>query len=106
MTFGIVLLSWVFFRAQTLDSALLAITKVFSFDFSFPFIGATSSLINSIFVLTVGLLFDLFLFRTKIHLEHFGRKFTPFKIAVIVTVIILMLSLFYSSSNNFIYFQF
>ena len=106
ITFSIVLLSWVFFRSQDLNSAFLAIKNIFQFNFSSPFIGDINLVINSIIVLSIGILFDLYLFNKKIDLENFASKFNILKIAIISSVIILLINLFYSTSNNFIYFQF
>jgi len=106
ITFCIVLLSWVFFRAQDLHSASLAIRKIFQFNLGMPLIGNMSVMATSIFVLTIGIVFDLYLFNKKIDLEVLGAKFSSVKIAVVATVIITLINLFYSSSNNFIYFQF
>ena len=106
ITFAVVLLAWVFFRAQGLDTALFAIKKIFEFDLSGLFIGNINTVINSVVMLLVGISFDLFLFNKKIHLETFASKFSPLKIGIICSVIILLINLFYSTSNNFIYFQF
>lgn len=106
LTFIIVLISWVFFRAQTLDSALLAVRKIFDFDFSSLFIGDMNHFANSILVLTLGLLFDFYLRIKNINLENFGAKFNITKIISFATLIVVILTLFYSTSNNFIYFQF
>jgi alginate O-acetyltransferase complex protein AlgI len=106
ITFSIVLFSWIFFRSQDLNSAILAINKIILFDFSSPFIGDINVVVNSIFVLSIGILFDLYLLNKKIDLENFGAKFSVLKIAILSTVIIVLINLFYSTSNNFIYFQF
>ncbi|WP_166966410.1 MBOAT family O-acyltransferase [Yeosuana marina] len=106
ITFTIVLFSWIFFRAQSLNSATIAIKKIIQFDFSMPFIGDINSVINAILVLSMGILFDLYIFNKKIDLENFGAKFSITKIAIISSVIIILINLFYSTSNNFIYFQF
>jgi len=106
ITFSIVLFSWIFFRAQDLDAAFLAIQTILLFDFSAPFIGDINLVVNSIIVLSIGLLFDLYLFNKKIDLENFGAKFSPLKIGIISSIIIVLINLFYSTSNNFIYFQF
>ncbi len=106
VTFVVVLVSWVFFRAQTFDSAIFAIQKIFSSDYHLPFIGNTNTVVNSLVVLLIGILFDLFLFNKKIKLEDLGTNFSPLKIAIIGTIIIVLINLFYSTSNNFIYFQF
>lgn len=106
LTFSIVLLSWVFFRSQDIDSALLAIHRIFQFNFSFPFIGDINLIVNSITVLSMGIVFDLYLFNKKIDLEKLASNLNILKITVISSVIILLIILFYSTSNNFIYFQF
>lgn len=106
LTFSIVLFSWIFFRSQDLNSAILAINRIISFDFSSPFIGDIIIASNSVFVLTIGILFDFYLLNKKIDLENFGAQFSSLKVALISTVIIILINLFYSTSNNFIYFQF
>ncbi|GAL64917.1 hypothetical protein JCM19300_21 [Algibacter lectus] len=106
ITFSIVLFSWIFFRAQDLNTAILALKKIFQLDFSYPFIGDINVVANSIIVLSIGLLFDLYLFNKKIDLENLGAKFSLLKISIISSIIILLVILFYSTSNNFIYFQF
>jgi len=106
ITFSIVLFSWIFFRSKDLSSAILAIKKIILFDFSVPFIGNYYLLINCIILLSIGILFDLYLFNKNIDLENFGAKFNMIKIAIITSIIIVLINLFYSTSNNFIYFQF
>jgi D-alanyl-lipoteichoic acid acyltransferase DltB (MBOAT superfamily) len=105
-TFSVVLFSWIFFRSQDTSSAVLAIKKIIAFDFYSPFIGDINVVGNSILVLSIGIIFDLYLFNKKINLEVFGSRFSPLKIASLATVIIVLINLFYSTSNNFIYFQF
>lgn len=105
-TFSVVLFSWIFFRSQDTSSAVLAIKKIIAFDFSSPFIGDINVVGNSILVLSIGIIFDLYLFNKKINLEVFGSRFSTLKIASLATVIIVLINLFYSTSNNFIYFQF
>lgn len=106
ITFPVVLLSWVFFRSKDLNSAFIAINKIFNFDFSMPFIGDITIVMNSLIVLSIGIIFDLYLFNKKINLENFGKHFSIVKISIISTIIIILINLFYSTSNNFIYFQF
>ena len=105
-TFAIVLLAWVFFRAQNLKDAIIAIKAMFSLDYGMPFIGDVTVVLNSLVVLSLGVLFDTYLFRNKIHLENLGTTYSPLKISIISTVIIMIIVLFYSTSQNFIYFQF
>ncbi len=106
LTFTIVLLAWVFFRAPTLDIATDALKSIFSFHYEKPFIGDMSIMINSIFVLCIGLTFDFYLFKKNIRLEKYGANFSMLKIVIISSVIIILMNLFYSKSDNFIYFQF
>jgi D-alanyl-lipoteichoic acid acyltransferase DltB (MBOAT superfamily) len=106
VTFSIVLISWIFFRAKTTSSALIAVKKIVVLDFHAPFIGDINVLISSIFVLMLGLLFDIFLHQKNIFLEELGQNLKPLQIAIFATIIILLVNLFYSTSQNFIYFQF
>ncbi|MDP2527926.1 MBOAT family O-acyltransferase [Maribacter dokdonensis] len=106
ITFFIVLIAWIFFRATTLNSAIIATKKILLFKGGIPFIGDINVLANSLFVLTIGIAFDYFLFKKNIALENFGKNFTPLKIVVFCSILIIFINLFYSTSNNFIYFQF
>lgn len=106
ITFLLVLLAWIFFRAQTLDTALIALRKFVFFQPGLPFVGDINVLGNSLFLLSIGICFDYYLFKSKISLEKFGTNFSIAKISIISCILILMINLFYSSSNNFIYFQF
>lgn len=106
ITFGITLIAWIFFRTQTLDESIFAVKKIFSTDYGIPFIGDINVLAKCLFVLGIGILFDSFLFKSKSHLEEFGSTFSPIKISVFASVVLMLIILFYSSANNFIYFQF
>ncbi len=106
ITFFVVLIAWIFFRAPSLESALYAVREIFAFDFNMPFIGDINVLVNSFLLLALGISFDLFLFKKKKALEHLGKTFKPLEIVLFSTVLVLIISLFYSTSNNFIYFQF
>ena len=61
---------------------------------------------NSILMLFIGLLFDSYLYFKKVNLEDLGSKLNLSKIIVFCSVVIVLINLFYSSSDNFIYFQF
>lgn len=106
ITFVIVLFAWIFFRAQDLNSASLAIERIFLFDLSAPYFGDINVITSSIVLLSIGILFDFYLFKRKVNLEDFGAKLSTLNIAIISTIIITLINLFYSTSNNFIYFQF
>lgn len=105
-TFTIVGFAWIFFRAANVKSALTVISGILKCSFSAPFINDINLLINSAFVLLTGLVFDWYLFKRKIQLEHLGERLSFIKIIFFIVIAILLITLFYSNSNNFIYFQF
>lgn len=105
-TFLIVLISWIFFRAQDLKSALFILNKLLEMNFTLEFNNYLNLIIKLSFFLTLGLSFDLFLFKKNIPLEDIGKNFSFMKLTGWITLLILMLTLFYSTSENFIYFQF
>ena len=106
ITFITVLFSWIFFRAENLESSIFAISKIFQFNLSFPIISNINIMTNSILMLFIGLLFDSYLYFKKVNLEDLGSKLNLSKIIVFCSVVIVLINLFYSSSDNFIYFQF
>ncbi|WP_299458168.1 MBOAT family O-acyltransferase [uncultured Microscilla sp.] len=105
-TFLIVLVAWVFFRAKDLKSALFILNKLFEMNFALNFNNYLNLIIKLSFFLTLGVSFDFFLFKKKIPLENIGKDFSLIKLIGWITLLILMLTLFYSNSENFIYFQF
>lgn len=105
-TFPVVLISWVFFRSQTLDDSFFILSSIFYFDFSFPVISDIGVIVTSFFVLFIGLVFDIVLKVRKNHLESFGMYLNNKVYIIFSSFIIMLLVLFYSSSDQFIYFQF
>jgi alginate O-acetyltransferase complex protein AlgI len=105
-TFPVVLISWVFFRSQTLDDSFFILSSIFYFDFSYPVISDISIIVTSFFVLLIGLVFDILLKVKKTDLETFGMYLNIKVYIFYSTFIIMLLVLFYSSSEQFIYFQF
>ncbi len=105
-TFIVVLFSWIFFRTQDIGEALLFCKKIFACNFMAPFIGDINVVINALLMLMLGLLFDLFLAKKDIALEQIGLEFNTLQLATWTSIIILITCLFYSTSENFIYFQF
>ena len=103
---SLVLISWVFFRSQTLDDSFFILSSIFYFDFSFPVISDISVIVTSFFVLLIGLVFDIILKVRKTHLESFGMYLNNKVYIICSSFIIMLLVLFYSSSDQFIYFQF
>ncbi|NRD23502.1 MBOAT family protein [Winogradskyella litoriviva] len=105
-TFIVVLIAWVFFRAPDFHSASTILSEIISFNYGSLFIGNINTFINAILLLALGFVIDLKIFRTNIPLEDYGVKFSMLKLSIIVSLIILLLCLFYSTAENFIYFQF
>jgi D-alanyl-lipoteichoic acid acyltransferase DltB (MBOAT superfamily) len=105
-TFIIVLISWVFFRAPDLPTASSICGKIIGFDYGPLFMGNINTFVNALLLLTLGVLVDLKIFRSASSLEDYGVRFSTVKLSIIVSVIILTLCLFYSTAENFIYFQF
>jgi alginate O-acetyltransferase complex protein AlgI len=105
-TFLIVCFSWIFFRTQSFESSLVFMQQFFSFDMQSPFIGDPYVFINSLIMLGLGIMFDSFLFIKKTPLEEFGTRFNNVQLASVISIIVIVISLFYSTSENFIYFQF
>jgi len=105
-TFIVVIIAWIFFRAPDLESASTIVATLFSFDFGSLFLGDINKFVNAIFLLIIGLFIDLRLFKSKISLEEYGVRFSVVRLSILVSILILILCLFYSTTENFIYFQF
>ncbi len=105
-TFIVVLIAWIFFRAPDFHSASTIITEIFSFNYGTLFIGNVNTFVNALLLLSLGILIDLKIFRSGTSLEDYGVRYSAIKLSMIMAVIILMLCLFYSTAENFIYFQF
>ncbi|MCT4629135.1 MBOAT family O-acyltransferase [Winogradskyella sp.] len=105
-TFIVVLIAWVFFRAVDFDSAWSIISKWFTLDFGLLFIGDSNAFVNALFLMSLGLLIDLKIFKSNVPLEDYGTKLSVTHLSIIASVIIILLCLFYSTAENFIYFQF
>ena len=105
-TFIVVLIAWIFFRAPDFHSASTILTEIFSFNYGTLFIGNINAFVNALLLLSLGILIDLKIFRSGTSLEEYGVRYSAIKLSMIMAVIILMLCLFYSTAENFIYFQF
>lgn len=104
-TFSVVIVAWVFFRASDLNEALLYTQKLFSFDFGLPFLIKTTSFFH-LFYISLGVSFDYFLYRSDLKLEEYGASLSDTKFVISISWIIILSFLFYSTAQNFIYFQF
>lgn len=107
ITFVIVMIAWVFFRADNVQDAWLVIERIFT-DFSTPlYLG------SSAFETMLGLLLILFLFAVQI-LQSFGIVsiyFSPSRVPAVLrwatmAIFLLLIGLLGVSSAQFIYFQF
>ncbi|RCT54274.1 MBOAT family protein [Winogradskyella sp. KYW1333] len=105
-TFIVVLIAWVFFRAVDLNTAINILGKWISLEFGPIFIGDINAFVNGLLLAVTGILIDLKIFSSKTPLEDYGTKFSTIRLSVVVSVIILIICLFYSTAENFIYFQF
>ena len=106
-TFGLVVFGWIFFRAESLEHAIDYISGIFSFDlFSWPyFMGIKEAVITILFIVLL------------IVMEWMGRE-QEYAIKTIALrwrkpfrwcfyyVIVMLIFLFGSKSQEFIYFQF
>ena len=106
ITFTVILTTWAFFRAPTFESAKYIIKKFIFFDFRIPFIGDANAITTGVIVFLIGMAFDLYLYKKRKTLETLGSTFGSLKLSLFISSIIVLMALFYSTSNNFIYFQF
>jgi len=100
-TFSAVLLSWIFFRSTSLSDAMIMFDSVFSLSYSNFYVGDFNVFVKILFVLSIGILIDLYLFRQNFNLEELGSKLSNFSLIVLMSISIILIVLLYSSSNNF-----
>lgn len=105
-TFAVVCFAWIFFRAQSFDTAQTVISKIFNYRFTSVYIGDINIFINMLVMLIIGLMIDFTLRVRNVHLETAAANWSTIKLAAVTSIFIILLCLFFSSSNNFIYFQF
>lgn len=106
LTFAGVNLAWIFFRAHSVDDALVIVSSIFSWKSGSLFIGSVSNLFY-------GLTALLLLFIVEYIQEHHPNLFTPVSTKYQITqplsyAVLLILILLIGVFNNaqFIYFQF
>jgi alginate O-acetyltransferase complex protein AlgI len=102
-TLVLVNVSWIFFRAPSFDEALIFISKLFE---PHQFIGINSLTFQSpiALVINTGLILGLPLFlRVERKFNHLGVYAQN---SILITSIVLMTILQFSSEKSFIYFQF
>ncbi|PQV47705.1 D-alanyl-lipoteichoic acid acyltransferase DltB (MBOAT superfamily) [Jejuia pallidilutea] len=106
LIFLIVSLIWIFFRALNFNDSSIIFIKLFTGEYLMPYIGDLNSLTKLLYGLILALMFDIVLFRRNIPLENFGSTLSKTNFIIISNFILINIVLFFSSSNNFIYFQF
>jgi len=106
LNFTLVTLIWVFFRALNFSDAKIIFMKLFIGPYNELYIGDISLLFSTVYGLVIGVLFDFYLFKKEVFLEDLGHKIKNLFFVFFIGFIVLNIVLFYSSANNFIYFQF
>ena len=106
VTFGVVVFSWIFFRSNTFSQSLDIINTIFSFQNGQLFIGDVNIFTNIIFALVTGLALDFLFYRYNKPLEIVGSQFKNISLLILISIFLIIIVLFYSTSDNFIYFQF
>lgn len=104
--FVVVSLIWVFFRSINLNDSSIIFTKLFTGNYLMPYIGDLNSFVKLLYGLMLALVFDIILFKSNTPLENFGSTLSKTKFVIVANFILINIILFFSSSNNFIYFQF
>lgn len=104
--FTIVCIAWVFFRAQSFDSAMSVFQGILTRHDEAFFAGPKDKFVVILSGLLVGLAFDAYLFSHRTNLEQLGGKMSSFSIVLLLCIFIQLMLLGYSTSESFIYFQF
>lgn len=106
LTTALLLLTWAFFRAQSSSNALYIFKKLIFFDFKIPYLADVYYTASAIIGITIGLAFDVYLYRSNKPLETIGHTYGSLKLGVIISFMIVLMTLLYSTSKIFVYFQF
>jgi alginate O-acetyltransferase complex protein AlgI len=100
LVFSIVDFAWIFFRSQSFEIAILAIEKIFNFDY-LSSIGSSVNIIGAINLLfcglSIALLFASYRIPTDMKLRY------P---KVMAVTFVLLITIFGQNGEQFIYFQF
>jgi len=105
-TYTMVCLAWVFFRSSDLNQAVTIFENIIiKHDIDF-YMSTRDVFFTILFVLPLGIALDTVLYLNKIPLEILGSKLKNGQLIAVVCVLIQLIFLFYSKSENFIYFQF
>ncbi|MBK6839068.1 MAG: MBOAT family protein [Bacteroidetes bacterium] len=107
LTFNLICLTWVFFRAHTFEGAVGILSSIFNpVDWLNLRIQDTSIFFNMISMLALLLVFDYFIFRKK-NAETFYRTSSRLQFSSFHLLLLIIILLFgVSEGDQFIYFQF
>ena len=106
-TFGLTLLAWIFFRADSLDHAVAYISGIFSASlFTTPQFAGSADAVTTIILIVIFMLIEWQGREQQYAIERLGLKWKrPWRYAFYYAVIIVII-LFGGSEQQFIYFQF
>ncbi|WP_331497746.1 MBOAT family O-acyltransferase [Flavivirga spongiicola] len=104
--FCLVSLVWIFFRALSFDDSTLIFSKLLSGPYLMPYVGNSARFIGLFYGLILALIFDVYIFKKDLSIENLGSKLSTLSFIIISNFILINIVLFFSSSSNFIYFQF
>jgi alginate O-acetyltransferase complex protein AlgI len=106
-TFLVVTFIWIFFRAETFQDSLIILKRILTADlFQLPFISSTLHLAICFFSVLILAIHDIVIYKSQKRLEEFGASVNHFIFSIAIVSFLILISLFASGSNNFIYFQF
>lgn len=106
ITFNLICITWIFFRADTLENALLFIKNIFVIKgFMKLRIQDTSIMSNVVFGVIVLLLFEYFVLRKR-SIEGIYRKHPKILMAFNIILVLFIILWGVSEGSQFIYFQF
>ena len=106
ITFAIVCLAWVFFRAGTLPQALTYLSALFGLSQATAGAATAASLMHTTYHLTVFLVAAGLVWHTRCSWE-FTRRITPAHASFIAALLLVSIAMMWTqTANPFIYFQF
>lgn len=106
-TFQLVLIAWVFFRANSLNQAFLILSKIFSIEiFSNPEFPGIRKAIFVLGLILFMLVIEWMSREGQYGIQKFGIRFKPFVRYIFYYFLITMIFFFGGSQQEFIYFQF
>ncbi len=104
-TFALASFSWIFFRANDLQSAMLIVTRIFSGDFGPLFIPAADQFVYGLAAIFMLLAVDIFHENRSIA-AWLDSKPLPLRWAAYASVVVVILLMGIFNGSQFIYFQF